>query len=174
MIYKSMRHLRLYENFNQGETFYYHFSKRDLKPGDLIRSSICEDPVYLHTILPIYQEVAESHGFNWPIVHGYCFDSPNWIFTSGPDKTQEEALKNYQCYRVIAEDDVHEGAIDRSAQLATMLFRAGSITENEVSRYARQYFMRPPTTYKESICSSFRVVERMNPEDWGIKQSEPI
>lgn len=163
-----MNHIKLFESFNSVRSFYYHFSNVNLNQGDLIKSSICDDPVYLNEVMPVYRDVAKSHGFNWPVIHGYCFDSPNFIFTTGqsPEDFRRQYLDGFMCYEVVAEDDVHEGAIDRSAQYSTMLLKSGSISIDMINIYANQYFMNPPTTYKECICSSFRIVEKMKDNEW--------
>ncbi len=163
-----MKHLREFASFYQEEIFYYHFSPVNLNPGDIITSSICEDPVYLDIVMPIYRREAKKHGFDWPVVHGYCFDSPNWITTSS--SFSRESLKDYKCYKAVARGLVHEGAVDRSSQYATMLLHHGTITEEEIAGYAHQYFMPPPTSYKESICGSFQVIDVLNDGDWEIKQ----
>jgi hypothetical protein len=149
---------------------FYHFSESILQPGDTLKSKICDNPIYLESVMPIYKEVAKEHGFEWPICHGYCFTSPKWILTTGDiESYKENDMKNTICYEVIADAAFHIGAIDRSAMYATMLLEGGAISYHSITQYAKQYFMNPPTTYKEAICSRFRVVNSLERSEWSVE-----
>jgi hypothetical protein len=148
---------------------FYHFSESALKPGDILKSKICDNQVYLDRVMPVYREVAKEHGFEWPICHGYCFTEPKFIYTGDNiESFKENDLKNTICYEIIADADIHIGAIDRSAMYTTMLLEGKTYVNIET--YARQYFMNPPTTYKEAICSRFRVIGPIERSEWTVEK----
>ena len=174
-----MRHLLGFKGFsiNESETIrsvntnkFYHFSESQLEAGDILKNGICENQIYLDVVMPIYREVAKENGFEWPICHGYCFTGPKFILAGDPTNFKETHLKDTVCYEVEADADFHIGAIDRSSQYITMLLENGSISKESIKDYAKQYFMTPPTTYKEAICSKFRVVRALDRTEWDVER----
>lgn len=155
------------ENLNRK---FYHFSELILEPGEILRSKICDDQLYINSVMPIYSEVAKEHGFEWPICHGYCFTDPKYIFTGNTQSYKENSMQNTICYEIIADADFHIGAIDRSSMYTTMLLKGEKINEASIEGYARQYFMEAPTTYREAICSRFRVIRPLERSEWSVER----
>ena len=153
---------------------FYHFSESVLKPGEILKSKICDEQtplfdLYINKVMPVYRDVAKNHGFEWPVFHGYCYTTPEYIQPmNNVESYKETVLKNTMCYEVIADADIHIGAIDKSAMLATMSLEHNSISESLIEVWAKQYFMSPPTSYKEAICGRFKVVCAIERSEWSV------
>lgn len=154
---------------------YYHFTRVELKEGDIIKSSVTELESYINIVEPAYRQVAEENGLSWPtgnIGYAHAMDKNQTpIFRiSGiiQDDRRKDIEDNIIGYEVIPESEVISGAQSRSPGYCVMMLNFPNLYDDPTEfalSYARDYIEKQTgwdQRDREWICERFVVKSKIS------------